>query len=251
MAQEPPLVSEQQPFSPDDYVSPMTDGANIISPANNAAMISPPGAYGSIQGRLNAGAMNPYAMPEQSQFSRPAGAVSEIENFSGAYMAAIGGLSPMTPPQPQMGSMQSNQPIHPAPPKGDAWISALRGVDGVAPPPDARPETSRGIGASVPVKSNRFRDDSMVSIDAFAALKQETAGYANRKYSTEPFPLYEPKRNVSANIREEGWVPSGLRPTKRAPSSPNRYQLVDEAPYISEGAQVLHEPGQLRGKNGR
>jgi hypothetical protein len=247
IAQDPPSVSEQQPFSPDDYVSPMTDGAHIASPGN-AAVISPPGAYGSIQERMNTGEINPYAMPAQSQFSRPAGAVSEIEHFSGAYMAAIGSLSPMTPPQPHMGYMQSNQPSHPAPPKGNAWLTALTGVDGVPAPLETPQDTNAGVPAVVPAKKYRFRDDS---IDAFAALEKESEGYAKRKYSTEPFPLYEPKRTLSENVREEGWVPSGLRPIKRAPSSPNRYQLVDQEPDISEGAQVLHEPGQLRGKNGR
>jgi hypothetical protein len=248
LAQDPPAVSEQQPFSPDDYVSPMTDGLNMTSPGYGA-MISPPTAYGSIQERMNASEINPYAMPEQSQFARPAGAVSEIEHFSGAYMAAIGGLSPMTPPQAQMGYMQSSQPVHPAPPKGNSWLSSLTGVDGTPPAPvpgyDIIPAAAAGVAAAgAGAHVNRLRDDS---VDTFAAFGKG----GKRKYSTEPFPLYEPRGITSENVREEGWVPSGLRPTKCAPSSPNRYQLVDQAPDINDGAPVLHEPGQLRGKSGR
>lgn len=248
LAPDPPSVSEQQPFSPDDYVSPMTEGANISSPGN-AAVISPPGAYGSILERLNASEINPYAMPEQSQFARPAGAVSEIEHFSGAYMAAIGSLSPMTPPQARMGYMQSNQPVHPGPPKGNSWLSALKGVDGTPPPPEPQYDTTPGTGAYIPANINRLRDDSIDTFAAFAAQDKETGGISKRKQSTEPFPLYEAKGILSENVREEGWVPSGLRPNKKAPNSPNRYQLVDQAP--DDGALVLHEPGQLRGKSGR
>jgi hypothetical protein len=244
LAAEPTVVSEQQPFSPDDYVSPMTEGANVSSPAN-AGVISPPGAYGSIEQRLNASESNPYAMPEQSQFARPVGAVSEIEHFSGAYMAAIGSLSPMTPPQARMGYMQSNQPVHPGPPTGNNWLSSLRGVDGTAPL-ETSYDTIPATGAYIPANINRLRDDSL---DAFSALDKEIGGGNKRKQSIEPFPLYEPRGILSENVREEGWVPSGLKPNKRAPSSPNRYQLVDQMP--DDSAPVLHEPGQLRGKSGR
>lgn len=182
LVDDPPTAAEQQPFSPDDYVSPVTDVANIASPENRA-VISPPGAFASIQERMDA--ENPYAMPEQSQFLRPPGAVSEIEHFSGAYMAAIGGLSPMTPPQPQMGYVQAKDAI-PGPPKGGAWLTALTGVDGVSPPQTAQQEISRSVDPVVPAATtNRYRDDS---IDAFAALQKESEGYAKRKFSTEPFP---------------------------------------------------------------
>jgi hypothetical protein len=233
---QPPLPPSQQPFSPDDYVSPMTEAVTASSPLDSS-VLSPRGAYAGIQERMNASIQNPYAMPDQAQFSPPnaTGAVSEIEHFSGAYLAAVGALSPMTPPQPQMGFMRSTQPI----PSG---IAGLTGIAGPPEPPEPQPNTT-GVATNI----NRMRDDS---IDAFAALEKETQGYAQRKQSVEPFPLYEVKGFRSENVRAEGWAPSGLKPNRRAPSSPERYQLIDEAPDINDGAPVLHEPGQLR-KKGR
>lgn len=55
----------------------------------------------------------------------------------------------------------------------------------------------------------------------------------------------------NAPVREEGWSPQQLRPSPprerdmRVGPGVQRYQLVDEVP--SEGVQVLHTPGQLRG----
>jgi hypothetical protein len=233
---QPPVLPSQQPFSPDDYVSPMTEAVTGSSPLDSS-VLSPPGAYAGIQERMNASVQNPYAMPDQAQFSPPnaAGAVSEIEHFSGAYLAAVGALSPMTPAQPPMAFMQSTQPI----PNG---IAGLTGIAGAREPLLPRPDTT-----GVATNTNRMRDDS---IDAFAALEKETQGYVQRKQSVEPFPLYEVKAFRSGNVRAEGWVPPGLKPNRRAPSSPERYQLIDEAPDVNDGAPILHEPGQLR-KKGR
>lgn len=244
---DPPSVSEQQPFCPDDYVSPMTAGANTPDPGNRV-VISPPGAFGSIEERINASQMDTYTMPEQSQFPRPIGAVSEIEHFSGAFIAAIGGLSPMTPAQARIGYMQSNQPVHHDPLPESTWLSSLKGVDGIPPPPEPLQDTASRADIAVATSINRPRGDS---IGVFAGIGKEYRGPAMRKQSIEPFPLYEAAGLQGENVREEGWVPSGLKPAKRTMSSPNRYQLVDEAPDVNGGAPVLHEPGQLRKKGER
>jgi hypothetical protein len=224
---------------PDDFVSPMSERANKSSPPLNPYVFSPASEYRGIQERMNASAdnpyagnpyagnpyadnsyadnpyANPYAMPEESFSSQPNNNVrnSELENFSGAYMAAVGEMSPPTPPQPaQAGNTRDR---------------------GVAPMgPGHLRDRELGLGMGVGLNPSRRRDNSDVWPE---------------DQSTEPFPLYEARGFRSENVRMEGWTPKELRPTKRAPNSPQRYELVDEPPQ--DGVQVLHNPGQLRGKN--
>lgn len=215
---------------PDDFVSPMSERANKSSPPLNPYVFSPASEYRGIQERMNASAdnpyagnpymddshadnpyANPYAMPEESFSSQPNNNVrnSELENFSGAYMAAVGEMSPPTPPQ-----------------------AAQTGNRRVAPMgPGHLRDSELGMGMGVGVNPTRRRDNSDVWPEDQA---------------TEPFPLYEARGFRSENVRMEGWTPRELRPTKRAPNSPQRYELVDEPPQ--DGVQVLHTPGQLRGK---
>jgi hypothetical protein len=252
-----------QPYSPDDFVSPMSEGLQPSPPVNPSAfqpldqhldphldqpiprevdlaepsysdafrppdhsMFSPTEYQGiEERARENASMQAPelfYPSPSLNEEGQPF--VSEIDNFSHSFHAAIAQMSPPTPPQPQFQS-QSRDP-------------ESSNVE-LPPPRDTHIHSNPFSGSSGRGRSDGY--ERAAADDKETGLQTASAVPIIRKTA----PGFR-----SENVRMEGWQPAELRPAKtpspeRASDATPRYQLVDQPPL--DGVPVLHSPGQLRG----
>lgn len=179
--------------------------------------------------------------------------VSEIDDFSHSFHAALAQMSPPTPPQAHFGA--TLQPQYGAPDQ----------------PQFSAPQQTQFHGGDTPETSNvelpPFRDtymhpgqnpDGSLSMDG----DDEDDEYGSSAEDKEigmamPAKWHAPiiRKTVpgfrSENVRMEGWQPASLRPAKaespeRVSDATPRYQLVDQPPL--EGVKVLHTAG-LKGKH--
>lgn len=173
--------------------------------------------------------------PEPPSFNDDDGLhVSEIDDFSHSFHAAIAQMSPPTPPQTQFQS-QSRDPESSnveLPPPRDTHIHSGQ-----------FPSSVLGMGAAI----IRGRSGSGYEAAEDKEMGMESSSGGGRApIIRKTVPGFR-----SENVRMEGWQPASLRPATKTPSpervsdSTPRYQLVDEPP--SDGVPVLHSPGQLRG----
>lgn len=254
-----------QPFSPDDFVSPMTAVPQATPPMNPSAfqpldhaMFSPT-EYQGIEDRMRENAAIPTPEPEMVEYYQPTPNltdpfVSEFDDFSNSFHAALAQMSPPTPPQAHFGASLQPQQYGAPPPQpqySPAQQTQFHGGD--------TPETSN-------VELPPFRDthfhsgqmpDGTLGVDS-----DNDDDYGNTAEDKEigmamPAQRHAPiiRKTVpgfrSENVRMEGWQPASLRPAKtespeREGDATPRYQLVDQPPI--EGVKVLHTAG-LKGKH--
>jgi len=272
-------------YSPDDFRT-MASTAGASPPMDPSRSVYAPEEYQGIEQRMRENA--DLAVPPQPYYQSPSldgdglPRVSEIDNFSHSFHAAIAQMSPPTPPQAQMSNVSppSSRGYTSHAPEGAAGI-AMGAIAGGAVRRDSRSHGGNGYG---PIEEDDYgQQDSYIPGDDYGRVLADNYGppdeYEDDYVDSDAGPVeqYDPINKEmgmatvvkappsyttvpgfrSENVRREGWEPAGLqvnreltpppRVVERVSDGTPRYQLVDQPPVGS--VPVLHSPGQLRGQN--
>jgi len=243
-----------------------------------------PEEYQGIEQRMRENA--DLAVPPQPYYPSPSldgdglPRVSEIDNFSHSFHAAIARMSPPTPPQAQMSNIAPPSPrgYNSRVPEGASGITT-GAIAGAAIRRDSRGHGGNGYG---PIEDDDYgQQDSYVPGDDYGRVLADN--YDPDEYEDDlieedfepinPYdptdketgvattvqapPRYSPIPGLHTEVRRGEWEPAASQPQRdlappsgaveRVSDSTPRYQLVDQPPVA--GVPVLHSTGQYRGQN--
>ncbi|KAH8593515.1 hypothetical protein B0O99DRAFT_627397 [Bisporella sp. PMI_857] len=272
------IQTQSHPYS-QPYVQPDTPPPVEIS----RAVLTPPTEYQGIDQRMREDSNVSLGVPPSSYYGTSLEntpsmygtspqlnvdglhGISEIENFSSSFNAAISQMSPPSPPPPQM-SVMTQPPSHDNYGAGSGYggmgAEISMGAAGVAATVGGR---DRGVGHTYTSGYSPIDEDDYGTMEDYGPVGdyEPVDGYdpLNKEMgmatTVRAPPSYQPVSGFRPEtVRTESWETPAVRTAtppnapiqERVSDSTPRYQLTDRPP--SRGVPVLYTPGQLKAQKG-